>query len=156
VRDQLPVPSSPENIAAIGLGIRVRQLPGTFNSLGSVKFMLPNEHNIYFHDTPARALFSRVRRDFSHGCIRLSDPFGLAWFLLRDQPEWSAERIFAAMNGDDPVTIKLSHPVPVFIIYATAMALESGEVRFYPDIYRHDEKLDRLLRRGYPYRGRRG
>ena len=66
--------------------------------------MLPNEHNIYLHDTPARALFSRTRRDFSHGCIRLADPFGLAWFLLHDRPEWTAERIYAAIMDAAPIT----------------------------------------------------
>ncbi len=153
VRGETVVPPTPDNIAAINAGVRVRQTPGPWNALGAAKFMLPNQHNIYLHDTPARALFSRTRRDFSHGCIRLADPFGLAWFLLRDQPEWTAERIYAAMNGTEPVTVKLSRPIPVFIMYATVMALQSGEIRFYPDIYRHDEKLDRLLRRGYPYPG---
>jgi murein L,D-transpeptidase YcbB/YkuD len=155
VRGDEVVAATGPNLAAIGTGgagaVRVRQTPGSWNALGGVKFMLPNEHNIYLHDTPAQSLFSRVRRDFSHGCIRLSNPFGLAWFLLRDQPDWTAERIYAAMNGTEPVAVKLSHPIPVFVMYATVMPLQSGELRFYPDIYRHDARLDRLLKKGYPY-----
>jgi murein L,D-transpeptidase YcbB/YkuD len=146
-----PVPPWPENIARIGHGVRVRQTPGPHNALGLVKFIMPNDFQVYLHDTPSKALFERTRRDASHGCIRVGDPFGLARFLLRDQPEWTDERIRAAMNAGEPTTVRFRQPVPVFITYGTALARRDGEVYFYPDIYGHDLLLDRLLRKGYPY-----
>ena len=145
------VPATPENIAAIGSGVRARQLPGPWNSLGRVKFMLPNAQAIYLHDTPSRSLFDNPRRDNSHGCVRLADPAALARFVLRDQPAWTAERIDAAMRGTAPQNVTLSRPIPVFIVYGTAVARESGEVFFYSDIYGHDRTLNRLLLKGYPY-----
>ncbi len=145
------VPPTPENIAAIGGAVRARQTPGPWNSLGRVKFMLPNAQSIYLHDTPARNLFDNPRRDNSHGCVRLSDPAALARFVLRDQPAWTAERIDAAMRGTAPQNVTLSRPIPVLIVYGTAVARESGEVFFYGDIYGHDRTLNRLLLKGYPY-----
>ena len=146
------VPPWPENIARIGQGVRVRQQPGAHNALGLVKFIMPNDFQVYLHDTPARAMFERTRRDASHGCIRVGDPFALARFLLRDQPEWTVERIMAAMTAGEPTTVRFQSPVPVYITYASAVARPSGEVFFYPDIYGHDRTLDRLLQKGYPYR----
>lgn len=146
-----PVPPWPENIQRIGDGVRVRQTPGPHNALGLVKFILPNDFQIYLHDTPAKALFERTRRDASHGCIRVSDPLGLTKLLLRDQPEWTDERIRAAMNADAPTPVRLRTPVPILITYATALARLDGEVFFYADIYGHDKTLDRLLKQGYPY-----
>ena len=152
VRNGDVVPPWPENIAAINDGIRVRQTPGPHNALGGVKFVLPNDFQVYLHDTPTKALFDRSRRDASHGCIRVSDPMGLARFLLRDQPEWTDEKIRQAMNGGEPVRVDLRTPVPVFIVYATAIARENGDAYFYPDVYRHDAALQRVLAGGYPYR----
>lgn len=146
------VPPWPENIQRIGAGVRVRQTPGPHNALGLVKFIMPNDFQIYLHDTPSKALFERTRRDASHGCIRLGDPLGLAKFLLRDQPEWTDERIRAAMNAGEPTPVRFRAPVPIIITYATALARLDGEVYFYPDIYGHDKTLDQLLRKGYPYR----
>jgi murein L,D-transpeptidase YcbB/YkuD len=146
------VPPWPENIERIGQGVRVRQTPGPHNALGRVKFIMPNDFQVYLHDTPSRALFERTRRDASHGCIRLGDPMGLARFLLRDQPEWTPERIEQASKAPTPTTVRLRHPVPTIITYATAVARENGDVFFYADIYGHDKVLDRLLQRGYPYR----
>lgn len=145
------LPATPENLERIGRGIRVRQLPGPQNALGRVKFLLPNAHDVYMHDTAETGLFAQARRDFSHGCIRLSDPAALAAHVLRDQPEWTVERIRAAMDGDDNTRVNLSRPVPVCIVYATAVTRENGEVYFYSDIYGLDTKLDQLLRKGYPY-----
>ena len=150
--DRAPVlPPTPENLERIGKDLRVRQLPGPQNALGLLKFILPNAHDVYLHDTPAKGLFARARRDLSHGCIRLSDPVALAAHVLRDQPEWTVERIRAAMDGDDNTRANLSRPVPVCIVYSTASTRESGEVYFYSDIYGLDRKLDQLLRKGYPY-----
>jgi murein L,D-transpeptidase YcbB/YkuD len=145
------VPPTPENIAAIGGAVRARQTPGPWNSLGRVKFMLPNAQAIYLHDTPAKGLFDKARRDFSHGCVRLSDPPALARFVLRDQPAWTPARIAAAMQANMPTNVTLSRPVPVLIVYGTAVARENGEVFFYGDIYGHDRTLNLLLQKGYPY-----
>jgi murein L,D-transpeptidase YcbB/YkuD len=146
------VPPWLENIRRIGAGVRVRQTPGPHNALGLVKFVMPNDFQIYLHDTPSKALFERTRRDTSHGCIRLADPLGLAKLLLRDQPDWTDDRIHAAMNAGEPTPVRLRAPVPVIITYATALARLDGEVYFYPDIYGHDRTLDQLLKKGYPYR----
>lgn len=143
------VATDPANIERINRGVRVRQLPGAGNALGGVKFIMPNENNIYLHDTPARGGFDRVRRDASHGCIRLGDPFALARFVLRDRPEWTEQRIREAMRAPTPTQVNLTTPIPVLIVYATSMAREDGRVFFYGDIYQHDRTLDRLLKQGY-------
>jgi murein L,D-transpeptidase YcbB/YkuD len=145
------LPATPENLERIGGDLRIRQRPGPLNALGLVKFVLPNARDIYLHDTAAKGLFAQARRDFSHGCIRLSDSAALAAHVLRDQPDWTPERIRAAMDGEDNTRVNLSRPVPVCIIYSTAITRENGEVYFYSDIYDLDEELDRLLRKGYPY-----
>lgn len=152
IRGNDVVPGTPENIAAIGNGVRVRQTPGAHNALGGVKFLLPNDYQVYLHDTPSRSLFERSKRDASHGCIRLGDPFALARFVLRDQPEWTDDRIREAMKGETPIRVDLSHPIPVFIVYGTAIARENGDVLLYSDIYGHDRRLNQLLKKGYPYR----
>lgn len=150
--DRAPVlPATSENLKRIGKGVRLRQRPGPQNALGLVKFLLPNAHDVYLHDTAMKGLFAKARRDFSHGCIRLSDPVALAAHVLRDQPEWTVERIRAAMDGDDDTRVNLSRPVPVCLVYSTAAARENGAVHFYNDIYKLDAKLDRLLAAGYPY-----
>lgn len=115
--------------------LRVRQQPGADNALGAVKFMLPNPYNVYLHDTPARALFSRTRRDFSHGCIRVADPVALAQFVLQDDPAWTVERIGAAMGGSTPQRVDLAEPIRVYIVYGTAIAREDGSVLFLEDVY---------------------
>jgi murein L,D-transpeptidase YcbB/YkuD len=145
------VPATRQNLERIGQGVRVRQRPGPKNALGLVKFMLPNAHDVYLHDTPAKGAFARSRRDVSHGCIRLSDPVALAEHVLRDQPEWTTERIRAAMEGEDDRRVELSGPVPVCIVYSTAFARDNGEVNFYLDVYGLDVELTRLLKAGYPY-----
>lgn len=98
------------------------------------------------HGTPAVSLFGRPRRDFSHGCIRVEDPVKLAEWMLRDQPEWTRERILEAMNGDRSVQVKLTRPVQVVLFYLTAVAMPgTGDVRFADDIYGHDRRLARAL-----------
>lgn len=119
----------------------IRQKPGPGNALGKVKFLFPNNFNIYFHDTPSKSLFARDRRAFSHGCIRLSDPYKMAQYLLRNEPEWTPERINAAMNSGDEKYVKLDKPVPVVITYYTAWVDENGLLNFREDIYKHDQKL---------------
>ena len=130
---------------------RIRQRPGALNALGGVKFIFPNEFNVYMHDTPAQALFAETRRDFSHGCIRLAKPADLAALLLRDQAGWDSTRIATEMHRPTPLQVPLTAPVPVHVVYATVVAYEDGSVIFHDDIYGHDRRLRDLLKRGYPY-----
>jgi murein L,D-transpeptidase YcbB/YkuD len=140
------MPNTRENVELVARGtLRLRQRPGPNNSLGLVKFMLPNAYNVYLHSTPAQALFAETRRDFSHGCVRVSDPVGLAQYVLRDAPEWTREKILAAMNGTQPLTVSLKNRIRVFIVYGTAIATEKGNILFFDDIYRHDERLQKAL-----------
>jgi murein L,D-transpeptidase YcbB/YkuD len=149
------VPSSPatdEVISGLRSGaLSIRQLPGPKNALGLVKFIFPNQYNVYMHGTPEQELFARSRRDFSHGCIRLEDPVALAAWVLRDKPEWTVDKIRATMNGDTTVQVNLDKPVPVLILYSTAVVEPDGEVRFFDDIYGYDASLARTLANGYPY-----
>lgn len=128
----------------------IRQIPGPQNSLGSVAFMFPNQYDVYLHDTPAQVLFSRSRRDFSHGCIRVEKPFLLAQWVLRESPEWTSDRIAEAMQASKTLKVDLKTPIPVLIVYATAIAQENGDVRFFDDIYGFDAQLDQLQAKGYP------
>lgn len=144
--------TSASAVAAAAAGrARIRQKPGSTNALGGVKFIFPNAYNVYLHDTPAQSVFSRVRRDASHGCIRVADPVRLATFLLRDQAGWDSTHIVAAMHQNIPQQLNLVRRVPVHIVYATTVAREDGVVLFYDDIYSHDKHLAALLAKGYPY-----
>ena len=117
-----------------------------------VKFIFPNNAAVYLHSTPATQLFARTRRDFSHGCIRVEDPVGLAEWVMRDEPGgWSRDRIIEAMNGGQPTRVVLEKPFPVVIFYTTVLAGANGTVSFYDDIYGHDEALRVALAAGYPY-----
>lgn len=142
----------PETLAKLrSFALQVRQKPGPNNALGLIKFIFPNQNNVYFHSTPSQELFSKTRRDFSHGCIRLEDPVALAQWVLRDQPEWTPASIRAHMNAGDPTQINLPKPIPIMIIYSTASVGANGEVHFFDDIYGHDETLENALAAGYPY-----
>ena len=141
------VPPTPENLAALAAGrLRIRQLPGEDNALGLFKFIFPNSYNVYLHSTPAHKLFQETRRDFSHGCIRLSDPLALAVQVLKDAPgDWTKEKIEAAMNGTSTVRVNLAKPINVLILYGTALATEAGPTMFFDDIYGYDQKLEQQL-----------
>jgi murein L,D-transpeptidase YcbB/YkuD len=140
------LPDTAENVELVAKGaLRVRQKPGPNNSLGLVKFMFPNPYNVYLHSTPAKALFAESRRDFSHGCVRVSDPVGLAEYVLRDSPEWTREKILAAMNGTSSLTVTLKNRIRVFFVYGTALATENGDALFFDDIYGHDQRLEAAL-----------
>jgi L,D-transpeptidase YcbB len=120
---------------------RIRQTPGVGNSLGLVKFLFPNTHNIYLHDTPAKALFAQADRAASHGCIRLERPAELAQWVL----DWPAEKVEAAMqSGRDNQGVRLSQKIPVYIVYFTAY-VRDGELYFGKDIYGRDEKLEEAV-----------
>ena len=114
--------------------------------MGDIKFIFPNDQNIYLHHTPAPELFSRVRRDFSHGCIRIESPAQLALFVLHGNPQWPENRIEEAMKSGQSRTIRLEQPIPVLIAYSTAVVKNGGKVYFYPDIYQQDARLERALR----------
>ncbi len=134
----------------------IRQKPGPANALGLIKFMFPNSYSVYLHSTPSTELFSRSRRDFSSGCIRVEKPAELAAFLLRNQPDgnepWTVARAQAAMDsGKDNRQVNLKVAVPVLILYVTAVAEEDGTVHFFDDIYGHDKRLNALLAKGPPY-----
>jgi murein L,D-transpeptidase YcbB/YkuD len=146
--DAIAQPATERNVQLLAQGkLRLRQKPGPANALGQVKFMFPNRHNVYLHDTPARSLFQRSSRAFSHGCIRVSDPLALLAHVLRDDPTWTAQRIAEALRGNAPVRIALIRPIRVFILYATALATESGRMLFFPDLYDQDALLQRELAR---------
>jgi murein L,D-transpeptidase YcbB/YkuD len=133
--------------AALHGQLRIRQRPGPMNALGNIKFIFPNNDNIYLHDTATPQLFKRDRRDFSHGCIRVEDPVGLAKFVLQDEPEWTGEHIRDAMENGNARTIRLKQPLPVLIAYGTAIVKNGGKVSFFQDIYGHDKLLDAALRK---------
>lgn len=126
---------------------RVRQKPGGANSLGGVKFLFPNEFDIYFHDTPAKSLFGRDKRAASHGCIRLAEPAKMAAYLLRYDTAWSADSIQTAMHlkKEKRVTLPENHTLAVFISYYTAWVNDEGLYCFRPDIYRHDRTMAKRL-----------
>jgi L,D-transpeptidase YcbB len=132
--------------------LAVRQKPGPTNALGLVKLIFPNEYNVYLHSTPSQQLFSRGRRDFSHGCIRVEKPDELAAWALRGNPSWSLEAVRKAMGeGKDNVQVNLAKPIPVLILYGTATVGEDGAVRFFDDVYKHDAELRTRLANGYPF-----
>ncbi len=119
----------------------IRQVPGRTNSLGRVKFLFPNSFNIYFHDTPAKDLFEKDNRAFSHGCIRLSDAVKMANYLLADVPEWTPEKIEEAMNKTTEKWVVLKQSIPVIITYYTAWVDENGLLNFRDDIYKNDKEV---------------
>lgn len=126
-------------------GNMIRQKPGPNNSLGKVKFMFPNSNNIYLHDTPAKSLFNRDSRAFSHGCIRVEKARELALAILKDDKNWNTQKIDAAMNANKEQSYTLKSKIPVYIGYFTAWADENGNVSFYEDIYKRDNRLADLL-----------
>lgn len=134
--------------------LEVRQKPGATNALGLVKLMFPNEYNVYLHSTPSPQLFSQTRRDFSHGCIRVEKAAELAAWVLRDKPDWGLAQVQAAMtSGRDNLQVNLTNPIPVLILYGTAVVDPEGKVQFFDDIYGYDDELKKALAKGYPYPG---
>lgn len=135
--------------------LSIRQKPGPKNALGLIKFIFPNSYNVYLHSTPLPQLFDKARRDFSHGCIRVENPIGLAAWVLRDIPGWTVEKIQAAMNDatQDNRTVYLPKPIPVLILYSTAVVEPDGEVKFFDDIYGYDGELERALQARNPSPG---
>ena len=129
---------------------RLRQNPGPANALGEVKFMFPNRHNVYLHDTPGRALFDRAARDFSSGCVRVERALELAAHLLRDDPSWTQERIQRVVQGGREQAVTLPEPYMVHLQYWTAWVEADGEVHFRDDLYGRDGRVRELLERPPP------
>ncbi|MFD2037397.1 murein L,D-transpeptidase [Belliella marina] len=142
-----PVDATNVNWNEIGDGFpyRIRQKPGGDNSLGLVKFMFPNEYNIYIHDTPARSLFDLESRALSHGCIRIQNPEQFAKILLKNGT-WDDEKIKEAMNLENEKVVELDRKIPVVLVYMTFWADKSGKANFRPDVYQRDQALLEALR----------
>jgi murein L,D-transpeptidase YcbB/YkuD len=129
--------------------LMVRQKPGPKNALGLIKFIFPNDQNIYLHSTPAQSLFSQTRRDFSHGCIRVEDPKALAEWVLRNNPGWTRDRIEAAFKAEKEQQVNLTNTIPVLIVYGTAIASEDGQIYFFEDLYGYDKTLAKHFDQAY-------
>ena len=130
--------------------LAIRQQPGDGNALGLVKFVFPSREGLYLHGTSETNLFSSYRRDFSHGCIRVEHPTALASWVLRTYPEWTPDRVESAMVGDQSINVKLGNPVPVFVLYNTAVVEENGDVHFFDDIYGQDAAVEKALAAARP------
>lgn len=144
-----PVPASSIDWTSARTGrfpYKLRQNPGPQNALGSIKFMFPNKHDVYLHDSPARELFGRSLRAFSSGCIRVERPVDLAEFVLAGQPEGTRASIEAAIAGKSTKIVRLTTPVPVHLTYFTAWTSEDGTVQFRNDVYERDSALAAALK----------
>ena len=137
-------------VRASNLGYKFRQEPGPLNPLGRIKFIFPNECEIYIHDTPARHLFGRTRRDLSHGCIRVEKPVELATYLLRNKETWMQKKILTEIKKGKRQVVMLTEPVNVHIFYGTAWVDRDGVLQFRNDIYHADEiAYDLPVKRGH-------
>jgi murein L,D-transpeptidase YcbB/YkuD len=139
-------PATRANLDKVASGtLRLRQRPGNGNALGLVKFVFPNNHDVYVHGTPVVKLFSFARRDFSHGCIRAEQPVALATFVLSGDTTWNRTSIERAMQGKETLHVPLAQPVSVYVLYMTTIVAPDGTAYFYPDLYGEDAKLARAL-----------
>jgi murein L,D-transpeptidase YcbB/YkuD len=139
------VPASAVDWSARSFPYTVRQDPGPTNALGRVKFMFPNEHNVYLHDTPSKNLFDADDRAFSSGCIRVEDPLKLAELLLAGHANWGRDAIDRAVASGGTRTVTLKPRVPVLLTYWTAWMRGTSEIHFRRDIYGRDTKLAAAL-----------
>jgi murein L,D-transpeptidase YcbB/YkuD len=129
---------------------RLRQEPGPMNALGKIKFIFPNEYDVYLHDTPARELFEKPQRDFSHGCIRIEKPVELAEYLLKNDPQWTREKILAAISDTQTKIVRLAEPIPIHVLYLTAWVDSEGTINFRDDIYERDAVVAQALNQKPP------
>lgn len=120
--------------------ISVRQPPGARNALGQIKFMFPNKHAIYMHDTPSKSLFKRDSRAFSHGCVRIHNPMEFADAILENEPSWNSSRIKKLIGGKE-ATVNFDKHIPVHIAYFTTIVKEDGSLKYLADVYGHDRKM---------------
>ena len=133
-----------KNITERNFPVWLVQRPGPDNALGRVKIMFPNEHSVYLHDTPSKSLFDKAERAFSHGCIRVENPFDLAEKLLGGDG-WNREKLQQVLDEGETKTVFLSTPMPVLLLYWTAMVTPDGIVHFFNDIYSRDERVSEAL-----------
>lgn len=129
---------------------RLRQDPGPWNALGRVKFMFPNDHDIYLHDTPERNLFDLTTRNLSSGCVRIDKPVELAEYLLSSLPAWDRTRIMEAMSAEEQELVGLPEPIPVHVLYWTSFVDDRGRVNFREDLYERDRPVARALANAPP------
>ncbi len=135
-----------DKIEADNFPFKLEQQPGPENSLGRVKFMFPNEMDIYLHDTHAKSLFDKEERDASHGCVRVADPVALGVKLLEDtEGDWTAKKVEEYMNKSEPTVQNIEGDVPVFLVYFTVWADENGYLKFEKDVYNFDENQLALI-----------
>jgi len=125
--------------------ISVRQPPGAKNALGQIKFLFPNKHAIYMHDTPSKSLFQRDSRAFSHGCVRIHNPMEFADAILEQQKDWNSTRIKKLVGGRE-ATVKLDKHIPVHLVYFTSILKEDGTIGYVSDVYGHDSKMAKILK----------
>jgi murein L,D-transpeptidase YcbB/YkuD len=130
----------------------IRQDPGPENALGRIKFMFPNTHAVYLHDTPSKQLFNRTERTFSSGCIRIENPYRFAELLLDGDPKWNRERVIEAVDSLKTQPIRLRKPVEVILLYWTVDMDKNGEVLFKQDIYDRDPPIIRALGKPFSFR----
>lgn len=123
----------------------IRQRPGPNNALGLIKFVFPNTHSIYMHDTPVKSLFKEEKRAFSHGCIRLEEPKKLALYLLRNEPEWNEYKINQALKRGNEHYVRIKKNMPVFITYFTCWVDKNGKLNFRNDVYNKDSRLAKMI-----------
>ncbi len=129
---------------------RLRQNPGPGNPLGRIKFLFPNKHSVYLHDTPNRGFFKKAQRNFSHGCIRVEKPLELAEFVLSSNPSWTQNTIQSSINKMKTKTVHLDESITVYILYFTTWVDNEGTVNFHKDIYGLDKTLYNALRTTRP------
>jgi murein L,D-transpeptidase YcbB/YkuD len=155
--DGRPVPADTidwKDVSASRFPYLLRQGPGPTNPLGRVKFMFPNDHAVYLHDTPSRTLFDKGDRAFSSGCIRVEDPLRLAELLLEHQTGWARADIDRAVASGTTRSVTLARPVPVWLVYWTAWADADGRVEFRRDVYGQDAQVLDGLRAPFRLRQR--
>jgi murein L,D-transpeptidase YcbB/YkuD len=131
---------------------QIRQEPGPTNALGRVKFIFPNPHFVFLHDTPSRSLFDRTTRTFSSGCIRTENPLDLAELLLEDPRKWNQETIARVLDNGAPKTVFLPEPLPVLILYWTVSVVDAAAPTFYPDVYGRDPAVLEALDADFEFR----
>jgi murein L,D-transpeptidase YcbB/YkuD len=138
-------------ISADNFPYTVRQEPGPKNALGRIKFMFPNQHFVYLHDTPSQTLFDRAERTSSSGCIRVEQPISLAAELLGDPTEWSETRVEERISKASNETVTLTDPIMVFLMYWTSVPDDNGDVKFFSDVYSRDQAVLDGLRQPFRF-----
>ena len=132
-------------VRADNFGYKIRQEPGDRNALGRIKFMFPNQFNVYLHDTPSKSLFGRASRAFSHGCVRVHEPITFAEFVLNGHEGWDEAKVREVIDSGKRTVVPLQTPLPVHLTYLTAWVNKDGSVHFREDIYGRDALLAKVL-----------